>query len=298
MKMIDRRKFVKTAVQTATGVTAATLLADKFSWAAAERRIDRVGLQLYTVRDLMKADFDGTIAKVASIGYKEVEFAGYFGRTGQQVRAACDKNGLEPISTHVQYDELDDKFPSVIETSKTIGLKYIVCPWIPEDLRKSPDIWKQAAAKFNHCGEQSKKAGLQFAYHNHWFEFLPVDGKLPYDALLKECDGNLVKMEMDLCWITAAGGDPLKYFNLYPGRFPLVHVKDLKKLPVITAGGSQNFGDTVDLTSVGSGIIDWKRIFAQSEKAGIKHYIVEHDKPEVPFDSITKSYEYLNKVRW
>ena len=298
MKMIDRRKFVKTAVQTATGVTAATLLADKFSWAAAERRIDRVGLQLYTVRDLMKDDFDGTIAKVAAIGYKEVEFAGYFGRTGQQVRAACDKNGLEPISTHVQYDELDDKFPSVIETSKTIGLKYIVCPWIPEDLRKSPDIWKQAAAKFNHCGEQSKKAGLQFAYHNHWFEFLPVDGKLPYDALLKECDGNLVKMEMDLCWITAAGGDPLKYFNLYSGRFPLVHVKDLKKLPVITAGGSQNFGDTVDLTSVGSGIIDWKRIFAQSEKAGIKHYIVEHDKPEVPFDSITKSYEYLNKVRW
>jgi sugar phosphate isomerase/epimerase len=298
MKMIDRRKFVKTAVQTATGVTAATLLADKFSWAAAERRIDRVGLQLYTVRDLMKADFDGTIAKVAAIGYKEVEFAGYFGRTGQQVRAACDKNGLEPISTHVQYDELDDKFPSVIETSKTIGLKYIVCPWIPEDLRKSPDIWKQAAAKFNHCGEQSKKAGLQFAYHNHWFEFLPVDGKLPYDALLKECEGNLVKMEMDLCWITAAGSDPLKYFNLYPGRFPLVHVKDLKKLPVITAGGSQNFGDTVDLTSVGSGIIDWKRIFAQSEKAGIKHYIVEHDKPEVPFDSITKSYEYLNKVRW
>ena len=298
MKMIDRRKFVKTAVQTATGVTAATLLADKFSWAAAERRIDRVGLQLYTVRDLMKADFDGTIAKVAAIGYKEVEFAGYFGRTGQQVRAACDKNGLEPISTHVQYDELDDKFPSVIETSKTIGLKYIVCPWIPEDLRKSPDIWKQAAAKFNHCGEQSKKAGLQFAYHNHWFEFLPVDGKLPYDALLKECDGNLVKMEMDLCWITAAGSDPLKYFNLYTGRFPLVHVKDLKKLPVITAGGSQNFGDTVDLTSVGSGIIDWKKIFAQSEKAGIKHYIVEHDKPENPFESITKSYDYLEKLRF
>jgi sugar phosphate isomerase/epimerase len=297
MSRIDRRKFVKTAVKTATTLTAASLLADKFAWAA-EHRIEKVGVQLYTVRDLMKDDFDGTIAKVAAIGYKEVEFAGYFGHTGHQVRAVCHKNGLVPISTHVQYDELDDKFPSVIETSKDIGLKYIVCPWIPEDLRKSPDIWKQAAAKFNHCGEQSKKAGLQFAYHNHWFEFLPVDGKLPYDELLKECDPNLVKMEMDLCWITAAGGDPLKYFDAYPGRFPLVHVKDLKKLPVITAGGSQNFGDTVDLTSVGSGIIDWKRIFAQSEKAGIKHYIVEHDKPEVPFDSITKSYEYLNKIRW
>ncbi|MFZ0957294.1 MAG: sugar phosphate isomerase/epimerase [Candidatus Sulfotelmatobacter sp.] len=298
MKMINRRKFVKTAVQTATTVTAASLLAGKFSWAAAEHRIEKVGLQLYTVRDLMKADFDATLAKVAAIGYKEVEFAGYFGRTGKQVRAAVDKNGLSPVGTHVQYDELDEKFPSVIETSKTIGLHYIVCPWIPEDLRKSPDIWKKASEKFNHCGEQSKKAGLQFAYHNHWFEFLPVDGKLPYDELLKECDSNLVKMEMDLCWITAAGGDPLKYFNEYPGRFPLVHVKDLKKLPVITAGGSQNFGDTVDLTAVGSGIIDWKRIFAQSQKAGIKHYIVEHDKPEDPYDSITKSYEYLSKLRW
>jgi sugar phosphate isomerase/epimerase len=291
---MNRRTFLETA----STVTAAILLTSRMGWAAGDHKIDKVGLQLYTVRDRMKDDFDGTIAKVAQVGYKEVEFAGYFGRTGEQVRAACDKNGLAAVATHVQYDELDDKFPAVVETSKTIGLEYIVCPWIPEELRKSPDIWKQAAAKFNHCGELSKKAGMQFAYHNHWFEFLPVDGKLPYDQLLKECDGNLVKMEMDLCWITAAGGDPLKYFNLYPGRFPLVHVKDLKTLPRITAGGAQNYGDTVDLTEVGSGLIDWKRIFAQSEKAGIKHYIVEHDHPKQPFDSIAKSYDYLNKLRW
>src|ERR1700685_1732471 len=292
---MNRRTFLETAAT----VTAATLLTSRMSWAAGDHKIDKVGLQLYTVRDLMKDDFDGTIAKVAQIGYKEVEFAGYFGRTGAQVRAVCEKNGLTPISTHVQYDELDDKFPSVIETSKAIGLKYIVCPWIPEELSKSPDIWKQAAAKFNHCGEQSKKAGLQFAYHNHWFEFLPVDGKLPYDALLKECDGNLVKMELDLCWITVAGADPLKYFNEYPGRFPLVHVKDIKKMPKISEAGSQRFGDSLsDMTSVGNGLIDWKRIFAHSDKAGIKYYIVEHDKATDPFDSITKSYDYLNKLRW
>lgn len=291
---MNRRKFLETA----STVTAATLLSSRLGWAAGEHKIEKIGVQLYTVRDLMKTDFDATLAKVAQIGYKEVEFAGYFGRTGEQVRAAVEKNGLLPVGTHVQYDELDEKFPSVIETAKTIGIKYIVCPWIPEELRKNPDIWKQAAAKFNHCGEQSKKAGLQFAYHNHWFEFLPVNGKLPYDELLKECDANLVKMEMDLCWITTAGGDPLKYFNLYPGRFPLVHVKDLKKLPKITEGGSQNFGDTVDLTAVGSGIIDWKRIFVHSEKAGIKHYIVEHDKPTDAYASITESYEYLNKLRW
>jgi len=294
LKAMNRRTFLETA----TTVTAATLLTNRLGWAAGEHKIEKIGVQLYTVRDLMKADFEGTIAKVAQIGYKEVEFAGYFDHTAQQVRAVVDKNGLSAVSTHVQYDELDAKFPSVIEDSKSIGMKYIVCPWIPEELRKSPDIWKQAAAKFNHCGEQTKKAGIQFAYHNHWFEFLPVNGKLPYDELLKECDANLVKMEMDLCWITAAGGDPLKYFNLYPGRFPLVHVKDLKKIPKVTEGGSQNFGDTVDLTAVGDGIIDWKKIFAQSDKAGIKHYIVEHDKPENPFESITRSYEYLSKLRW
>jgi sugar phosphate isomerase/epimerase len=251
------------------------------------------------VRDQMKDDFDGTIAKVAAIGYKEVEFAGYFGRTGQQVRAVVDRNGLTAPSTHIQYNELDDKFPSVIETSQTIGMKYIVCPWIPEDLRKSPDIWKQAAEKFNRCGEQTKKAGIQFAYHNHWFEFLPTNGKLPYDELLTACDKELVKMELDLCWITVGGGDPLKYFAEYPGRFPLVHVKDVKKLPPVTQAGTQDFGSSLkDMTEVGSGIIDWKKIFSHSEQAGIKHYIVEHDKPADPFASITGSYKYLSELRW
>ncbi len=291
---LNRRSFLKVAGT----ATAASLFSTRLSWAAGEHKIKKVGVQLYTVRDLMKNDFEGTIAKVAQIGYKEVEFAGYFGRTSDQVKAVLDKNGLKAPSTHVQYDELDDKFPSVIEFSKAIGLEYIVCPWIPEDLRKSPDIWKQASEKFNKCGEQSKQAGMQFGYHNHWFEFLPVDGKLPYDELLKMCDPGLVKFEMDLCWITAAGADPVKYFNAYPGRFPLVHVKDLKTMPKITSGGAQNYGDTVDLTEVGSGIIDWKRIFAQSDKAGIKHYIVEHDHPKQPFDSIAKSYDYLSKLRW
>ena len=293
---ISRRSFLETA----STLTAATLLTSKLSWATAEHSLDKdqIGVQLYTVRDLMKDDFDGTVAKVAEVGYKEVEFAGYFGRTGKQVRAVLDKNGLKAPSTHVQYDELDDKFPSVIETSKEIGLEYIICPWVPEELRRSPDIWKQASDKFNKCGEQAKKAGLKFGYHNHWFEFLPTHGVLPYDLLLKQCDPKLVIMEMDLCWISTTGTDPLKYFNEYPGRFPLVHVKDVKTMPKITPGGAQNFGDTVDLTSVGSGVIDWKRIFAQSDKAGIKHYIVEHDHPKQPIENITESYNYLEKLRW
>jgi sugar phosphate isomerase/epimerase len=292
--MMNRRTFL----QTATTVTAATLFARRMGWAATEHKIEKIGVQLYSVRDQMKADFEGTLAKVAAIGYKEVEFAGYFDHSPKDVRAILDRLGLVSPATHVPYDVLGDKWPAQIESAKIIGQSYIVCPWIPEEMRKQSDIWQRAAETFNHAGEASQKAGIQFAYHNHWFEFLPVNGKLPYDLLLEACDPNFVKMELDLCWITVGGGDPLKYFDRYPGRFPLVHVKDLKKIPPISTGGAQNFGDTVDLTEVGSGIIDWKRIFAQSEKAGIKHYIVEHDHPKAPFDSIKTSYEYLRQLRW
>ncbi len=294
--MMNRRTFLGTAATAA----AATLFNRRMSWAAAEHHIDNLGVQLYTVRDEMKKDFEGTIAKVASIGYKEVEFAGYFGHTPQQVRAILDKNGITSPSCHVDYKLLaPDQWPAQLESAKVIGQPYIVNPWIPEELRKTEDDWKRAAETFNRAGEASKKAGIQFAYHNHWFEFLPVNGKLPYDMLLEMCDPNLVKMELDLCWITVAGADPLQYFDRYPGRFPLVHVKDMKKLPKVTAGGSQDFGSSLkEMTAVGSGIIDWKRIFAQSDKAGIKYYIVEHDKPAAPFDSIKASYEYLTRLRW
>jgi sugar phosphate isomerase/epimerase len=301
--IMNRRAFLKT-----TTMSAAALMAGRFSWAAAERRVGKIGVQLYTVRDAMAQDFDGTLAKVAAIGYKYVELAGftmdqgkilYFNQTPEAMRAGLDRHHLYAPSTHVSYKSLEpDNFAKVIDASKVIGHEYIVNPWIDEDVRKQPDGWKQAVATFNRAGEACKKAGMQFAYHNHWFEFLPVNGKLPYDFLLKECDPDLVKMEMDLCWIVVGGQDPVKYFARYPGRFPMVHVKDVLKLPKITKGGSQNFGDTVDLAAVGKGVIDWKRIFSHAGKAGIKYYIVEHDKPKAPFESITDSYAYLEQLRF
>jgi sugar phosphate isomerase/epimerase len=296
---MNRRTFLGT-------MTASAILANRFSWAAGEHKISNIAVQLYTVRDLIAQDFDGTLAKVAEAGYKEVELAGfslddgkvhYFGKTPQELRAALDRHGLTAPSTHVNFTSLStENFPQVLEASKVLGHRYIVNPWIDEPVRKQPDGWKHATDTFNRVGEASKKAGFQFAYHNHWFEFLPVDGKLPYDILLQQCDPGLVKMEMDLCWITAAGVDPVNYFNRYPGRFPLVHVKDLKKIPQITTGGAQNFGDTVDLTEVGSGIIDWKQLFSHAGKAGIKLYIVEHDRPKAPIQSIKASYDYLEKL--
>ena len=289
---MDRRTFLGT-------MTAATLLTRRLGFADDDHKIEKIGLQLYTVRDLMKHDFDGTLAQVAAVGYKEVEFAGYFNHSPKDVRAAVDRHGLTAPSAHIDYKNLGDKFPEVIEAAKVVGHEYLVNPWIDEKIRKQPDGWKHAAETFNRAGEACKKAGIQFAYHNHWFEFLPVNGKLPYDLLLTECDPNLVKMELDLCWITVGGQDPLRYFDRYPGRFPLVHVKDVKRIPPVTAGGRQDFGSSMkDMTEVGSGIIDWKKIFAQSDKAGIKHYFVEHDHPRKPLESIKKSYEYLARLRF
>jgi sugar phosphate isomerase/epimerase len=298
--MTDRRAFLETA-----GIlTAATLCGRRKAWAAPEQKIDKLGLQLYTVRDQLKADFDGTLAKVAAIGYEEVEFAGYFDHSPKDVRAAIARHGLVSPACHVPWEVLGDKWPAQIESAEIIGQSYLVCPWIPKQIRKQPDGWQHVAETFNRAGEASKKAGIQFAYHNHWFEFLQsneqaLKGKLPYDFLLEACDPSLVKMELDLCWIVVGGGDPLRYFERYPGRFPLVHVKDVKKLPAVSASGGQNFGDSVkDMTEVGSGMIDWRKIFAKSEKAGIKHYIVEHDKAKAPFNSIKISYDYLRQLRW
>jgi sugar phosphate isomerase/epimerase len=281
-------------------MTAATLLSRRLGWASEDHKIEKIGLQLYTVRDEMKKDFEGTIAKVAATGYKEVEFAGYFDRSPKAVRAVLDSNGLSAPSTHVDYPSLSpEKWPQVIEASKLMGHEYIVNPWVEEEIRKQPDSWKHIAQTFNRAGQSSKESGIQFAYHNHWFEFIPVNGKLPYDVLLEECDPSLVKMQLDLCWITVGGQDPLKYFDRYPGRFPLVHVKDLKEVPKVDASGNQDFGSSLPgMTEVGSGVIDWKAIFAQSGKAGIKHYFVEHDRPKSPFDSIKTSYQYLQRLRF
>ncbi|MGH9511728.1 MAG: sugar phosphate isomerase/epimerase family protein [Terriglobales bacterium] len=302
---INRREFLTTTLAT----TAATVFGSKFSFAEKQHRAEHIGVQLYTVRDAMQQDMDGTLAKVAAIGYKEVELAGftmdggkilYFTHSPEDLKASLDRHGLAAISTHVNYVSLSpENFPKVIEVSKMLGHRYIVNPWIDDAVRTQPDGWNQAAATFNHAGEMSKKSGIQFAYHNHWFEWFPVNGKLPYDILLQETDPNLVKMEMDLCWITIAGQDPVKYFDRYPGRFPLVHVKDMKKLPKVNASGKQDFGDSLaDMTEVGSGVIDWKRIFAHADKAGIKYYIVEHDKPESPFESIRTSYQYMKALRF
>lgn len=269
--------------------------------AVADQRIERLGVQLYTVRTLLAKDFEGTLAKVAGLGYKEVEFAGYFDQAPKTVRGILDRHGLTAPAAHVDYPSLGERFPQVVEASQVVGHRFLVNPWIDEQMRKQPDIWKRAAETFNRAGEISRKAGIQFAYHNHHFEFVPVDGQRPYDTLLERCDPDLVKMELDLCWITAAGEDPLRYFQRYPGRFPLVHVKGLRAMPGRAASPAGVPIDQVlaNISDVGADdVIDWKRIFAQSSQAGIRHYFVEHDRPASPLDSLRASARFLQDLRF
>lgn len=294
---MDRRTFLGAL----SGAAAATMIGNKLSWAAEQHRIKTIGIQLYTVRDALQVDYDGTLAKLAAIGYREVESGKGHDKPPKEMREALMRAGLTSPSYHVDWDSLGADFPKVIEDNKIVGRTYLVNPWIDEEVRNKPDGWKHAAETLNRAGETAKKSGIQFAYHNHWVEFIPLpDGKLPYDVLLENLDPELVKMEMDLGWISVGGQDPVKYFQRYPGRFCMVHVKDVHSIPDAASVRSSRFaGENMTiLADVGTGVINWKRIFANSQNAGIKHYFVEHDNPKNPIETATVSYEYLERLRF
>jgi sugar phosphate isomerase/epimerase len=256
-----------------------------------------IGLQLYTVRTLMEKDVEGTLAKVAEIGYREVEFAGYYDRDPKKLRATLDRLQLTAPSAHHPLEALRSNLAGVLDAAQTLGHRYIVCPWIAEPERTLAGYHK-IAGEFNQWGKACQDRGLRFAYHNHDFEFKPTDGKVPYDVLLAEADPKLVAMELDLFWVTAGGQDPLAYFEKHPGRFPLWHVKDMRKAARSTAvAGTVNGAGIVP---VGEGDIDFGRIFAHAQQAGLDHFFVEHDSaaewPGGALASVQASYTNLRRL--
>jgi sugar phosphate isomerase/epimerase len=293
---MNRRTFLGTMA----GATGFALLAQKFSWAKEIHNIERVGIEAYTIRDLLKADFNGTLEKIAAIGYKEIEFGPTIDDP-RAARATLDRLGMTSPSQAFDYKDMVEKWPHVSEFCHIMGQTYLVIGSIDGALRHQPDGWKRAADSYNRTGEIAKKDGIQLTYHCHWMEFVPrPDGTLPYDILIQNTDPNFVQMEMDLGWTRVGGSDPLKWFAKYPGRFPLLHVKDFTRLPNPKHVYSGHFdGDEVipDMTAVGQGVIDWKRIFKHIDQAGAKHFYVEHDKPADPMEVARDSYNSLAKVR-
>ncbi len=272
---LSRRKFLRSSSILAT---AALLPVSAF---AQGRRVENVGLQLYTLRNEMSQDFEGTLARVAELGYKEMEFAGYFGRSASDVRRILDRNGMTSPASHIQLQALRDDLEGEVERAATLGQKYIVVPILPENQRSISD-YQRTADYLNTAGEVCKQVGIKMGYHNHSFEFEETDGLIPYDILLDETEADLVDMELDLYWARNAGVDPVSYFQSHPGRFSMLHVKDMDQ-----------FGRMVD---VGSGEINFAEIFSHADGAGFKHFFVEHDRPGNGLASVAVSIYTLRNI--
>ena len=228
--MTNRRMFLQTLSATALGAVGLSCRRGGAATAASDS-LDRIGVQLYTVRQAMRDDFEGTLRRVAEIGYDEVEFVGYFDREPAAVRATLDDVGLRAPSAHVGYDLLGDAWGRTLEAANVIGHDYLICPGLPRDESNSIDGYRRVIDVFNRAGEQAKRAGIVFGYHNHSAEFEPIDGQVPYDLLVDETDPENVLFQMDLFWIIRGGRDPFEYFDRHPGRFPSVHVKDMDGTP-------------------------------------------------------------------
>ena len=290
--MTTRRSFLKSTTLLSAGLY--------FSPPGFKSKPPVIGLQLYTVRDAMDKDAEGTLAKVAQIGYTSVEAATYtgsekfYGMSPSAFKKVLQQNGLIIPSSHYRLGEEKTKgeitngtmlhdWNKAVDDAAEAGIKYMVCAWLAEEERGTLDHYKYVADQLNIAGERCKKSGIQLCYHNHDFEFEKQGDTYPYDILLKS-DKDLVKMEIDLYWIKKAGQDAIKIFQEHPGRFPLWHVKDMDNTP------------QHDFTEVGNGIIDFKEIFKYKELASMKYFFVEQDKcPGSPFDSITKSINYIKK---
>jgi sugar phosphate isomerase/epimerase len=243
-----------------------------------------IGIQLYTVRDLLSKDMEMTLAALAAIGYREVEFAGLYGRPASQVRAMLNRHGLRAPAGHVGIPEITDTIDQTIADAKTLGHEYVIVPWIPEESR-TLDGYRRLAESFNRAGARLRAAGLTLGYHNHAFEFDALPGTTSacgYDILLRHTDPMLVVMELDLYWIRKGGKNALQYFRDFRGRFRLAHVKDM--------------ADDGSMTDIGGGVMKWAELLEAAQQAGVRHFFVEHDNPAEPMAFARTSFDYLRTL--
>jgi sugar phosphate isomerase/epimerase len=285
MTISSRRSFLK-----ASGAVAAAACVGGQRLMAAPVQVP-VGLQLYSVRNLLPKDFEGTLQKLAAAGYREVEAAGYFDKTAADFGNALQKAGLKCVSTHHQLTQLKTQFDQLIQYGQAIGLEYIICSWAGvhrDPTRKGElnlDDWRYVADQFNAIGAKVKAAGMTFGYHNHVVEFGTENGIVFFDELLKRTDPNVVKFEMDCGWVVGGGHNPVDYLTKFPERFPLLHVKDMVKEP---DGKLRN-------VVMGKGFIDYKPIFRAA--TGLKHYFIEQEEFEGdPMTELREDADFMKKL--
>ena len=250
-----------------------------------------IGLQLYSVRDLLPKDFDGTLRKLSAAGYVEVEAAGYFDKTAADWKHAMDAAGLRCISTHHPLATLNPQLNQLIDYGHAIGLQYMICSWagMHRDPSRKGDLnlddWRWIADQFNFIGEKVKESGMTFGYHNHTIEFPMENGVMYFDELLRLTDPKYVSFQMDCGWVVAAGQDPVTWLKKFPERFPLLHVKDMVK------GADGKFTNVV----MGKGTIDYHPIFRAA--TGLKHYFIEQEEfVGDPIDELRQDAEFMRNL--
>jgi sugar phosphate isomerase/epimerase len=286
--MIDRRQALSRMGALAAGAATIGCTGEDFraeadpAMSATPGHLSPIGLQLYTVRSEMQKGVEATLERVAAIGYREVEFAGYFDHTAAEIREMLERTGLTAPSSHVPASFQHDAWSRILEEAAEAGHEFVTVAWTEESMRADLDAWRRMAEAMNQAGEMARQVGLQYAYHNHDFEFDVMEGEVPFDVLCEATDPELVQIELDLFWIVHGGGDPFTFFDRWPGRVPMVHVKDR------TAAGA--------MVDVGQGEIDFAAVFRRIDDAGMRHFFVEHDSPADAFRSIASSYTYLTRL--
>lgn len=264
-----------------------------------------IGLQLYTVREAANEDLLGTLQKLAAIGYREVETAGFYGKSGKELRKLLADHGMTAPSAHSSMGQIQKSMQKQVDDAAEVGAKYLICafPGLPAGASLPSgdaiasgitlDHWKWNAESLNRLGEAAKKAGLQAGYHNHNMEFRSYDGVVAFDELLKQTDPALVTIELDIAWVVTAGLDPVTYLKNHADRISMLHVKDVRKDAVTTT--TELKSQTVE---VGTGKVDWKRVFAACDPKHLKHYFVEQENfTGSPLDAVRASYQYLSTLR-
>ncbi len=282
---MDRKTFLKLTAGSTLGLTAymaACRDENPLDAPEGQRTLPALGFQLYTIRQIMIRDMRTALQEVAAAGYTEVEFAGYFNKTPNQVRALVREFDLDPVSAHVDINELRSNFEGVLEAADTVGHKYVVVPFLAEEERATADDYRRLAEEFNQFGERFRRERITFGYHNHEFEFEPHGQERGMDILLQETDPSLVTFEIDLYWARAAGVNVVDFLQAWPDRFRLCHVKD-----------ADMSGRMVD---VGDGVIAWERIFPEARAAGLEHFFVENDIPKDPVVTARRSAAYLSEL--
>ena len=291
MMKLNRRDFIKQGGALSTGLAFSSTFISGFATACEpnEKTMDTIGIQLYTLRDVLPKDPKGVLEKLASFGYKQIEsYAGasgiFWGMTNKEFKKYMDDLGMTLVSSHCN---IGDGFEQLAAEAGEIGVKYLICPWIgPQD---TLDDFRRIADDFNAKGEICRKNGLRFAYHNHAYSFEMLEGKLPQVVMIDNTNPELVDFQLDLYWVVTAGQDPREWLRKYKSRVRLCHVKDRQK-------GATKPEATCTL---GTGSIDYSKILATAESNGMEYYIVEQEHYEntTPLDCARDNITYLQQLK-